>query len=64
MEQILGALVTILLGMFNYISVIYFRIIEKKNFLGLGEGPVNDINGTFGFSEKEISIDFNRAIIL
>ena len=46
-----------------YISYIFSNN-RKKNFLGLGEGPVNDINGTFGFSEKKVGINFDKAIIL
>ena len=30
----------------------------KNNFLVLGEGPTDDINGTIGTAEKKIGINF------
>ena len=32
----------------------------KNNFLVLGEGPTDDINGTIGTAEKKIGINFSK----
>ena len=34
---------------------------RKNNFLVLGQGPIYGINGNFGSSEKNFSVDFSKG---
>ena len=57
MENVTGVLIMILLEMLQVlVSIILSHLIllTKKNFLVLGEGPVNGINDSTGAQEKNI----------
>ena len=65
-EQVHGVLVTTLLGIvFGVDNSSSSRADNRKNkILLLGEGPANDINGSFGAAEQKFSINFSQVLIV
>ena len=62
-EQVNGVLVTTLLGIFFGVdnSSSFHADNRKNKILVLGEGPTNDINGSFGAAEQKFNINFSKA---
>ena len=65
-EQVHGVLVMTLLGIFFGVdnSSSSHADNRKNKILLLGEGPANDINGSFGAAEQKFSINFSQVLIV
>ena len=66
MEKVAGVLIMTLLEKLQFLMLIIFHnlisIIQKNNFLVLGEGPTEGINGSVGTTEKNLVLTLVKQI--